>query len=69
MFAGNMDKNDMSITLSDVQMGDVGYYNCYVINPPDRIHGHGVIQLDVVTERKTPTPPPEELSFSVTVAL
>uniref|UniRef100_A0A8D3CYJ5 Ig-like domain-containing protein n=1 Tax=Scophthalmus maximus TaxID=52904 RepID=A0A8D3CYJ5_SCOMX len=54
MFAGNMDKNDMSITLSDVQMGDVGYYNCYVINPPDRIHGHGVIQLDVVTELPAP---------------
>lgn len=51
-FVGNLDKNDLSITLSDVQLEDVGIYNCHVRNPPDRITGHGVIQLNVVTERK-----------------
>lgn len=56
-FVGNLDKNDLSITLSDVQVEDVGIYNCYVRNPPDRIQGHGVIQFNVVTERKTLTLP------------
>ena len=51
-FAGNLDKNDLAITLSDVQIEDEGIYNCYVRNPPDRIQGHGVIRLNVVTERK-----------------
>uniref|UniRef100_A0AAX7T797 Ig-like domain-containing protein n=1 Tax=Astatotilapia calliptera TaxID=8154 RepID=A0AAX7T797_ASTCA len=51
-FAGNLDKNDLSITLSNVQLEDEGIYNCYVRNPPDRIQGHGIIQLNVVTERK-----------------
>lgn len=59
-FAGNLDKNDLSITLSDVQVYDVGIYNCYVKNPPDRIQGHGVIQLNVVTERKILTLPSED---------
>lgn len=53
MFNGNLDKNDLSITLSDVQLDDEGIYNCHVRNPPDRIHGQGVIKLTVVTERKT----------------
>lgn len=57
MFAGNLDKNDLSITLSDVQLEDEGIYNCYVRNPPDRIQGHGVIKFNVVTERKTLTLP------------
>ena len=52
VFAGNLDKNDLSITLSDVQMEDEGIYNCYVRNPPDRIQGKGSIQLNVVTERR-----------------
>lgn len=52
MFAGNLEKNDLSFTLSDVQLEDEGIYNCYVKNPPDRIKGHGVIQLNVVTKRK-----------------
>ncbi|XP_061537482.1 sodium channel subunit beta-2 isoform X3 [Phycodurus eques] len=51
LFAGNLEKNDMSITLLDVQEEDEGIYNCYVINPPDRIHGHGDIKLKVFTER------------------
>lgn len=51
-FAGNLEKNDLAITLSDVQLEDEGLYNCYVRNPPDRIQGHGVIELLVVTERK-----------------
>lgn len=54
-FAGNLDKNDLSFTLSDVQLEDQGIYNCYVKNPPDRIRGHGTIQLSVVTKRKTLT--------------
>lgn len=58
MFAGNLDKNDLSITLSDVQLEDVGIYNCYVKNPPDRIQGHGIIQLNVVTEREILTSGP-----------
>ena len=55
VFAGNLDKNDLSITLSDVQMEDEGVYNCYVRNPPDRIQGQGIIQLNVVTERRDTT--------------
>lgn len=51
-FAGNLEKNDLSITLSDVQMSDEGIYNCYVRNPPDRVEGRGKIQLSVVTECK-----------------
>lgn len=59
-FVGNLEKNDLSITLSDVQVEDVGIYNCYVRNPPDRIQGHGVIQLNVVTERKILSLPSED---------
>lgn len=58
MFAGNLDKNDLSITLSGVELEDVGIYNCYVKNPPDRIQGHGIIQLNVVTEREILTSGP-----------
>ncbi|CAL9684763.1 unnamed protein product [Knipowitschia caucasica] len=54
MFAGNLDKNDLSITLSDVQPEDAGIYNCYVRNPPDRIQGQGIINLVVVTELPAP---------------
>ncbi|KAL7400059.1 hypothetical protein ABVT39_005890 [Epinephelus coioides] len=62
-FAGNLDKNDLSITLSDVQLEDEGIYNCYVKNPPDRIQGHGVIQLNVVTE----LPPPRDSTIAVAI--
>lgn len=55
VFSGNLNKNDLSITLSDVQLEDEGIYNCYVNNPPDRILGHGVIRFSVVTERKMST--------------
>uniref|UniRef100_A0A667Z490 Sodium channel, voltage-gated, type II, beta n=1 Tax=Myripristis murdjan TaxID=586833 RepID=A0A667Z490_9TELE len=51
VFAGNLEKNDLSITLSDVQ------------NPPDRIQGHGVIQLNVVTE----LPPPRDSTIAVAI--
>lgn len=53
VFTGNLEKNDLSITISDVQLTDEGIYNCYVRNPPDRIQGHGVIQFLVLTECKT----------------
>lgn len=56
-FAGNLDKNDLSIILSDVQLEDEGIYNCYVRNPPDRIQGHGAIQFKTMTKRKRFTPP------------
>ncbi|XP_074497802.1 sodium channel regulatory subunit beta-2 [Sebastes fasciatus] len=63
MFGGNLDKNDLSITLSDVQIEDEGIYNCYVINPPDRIHGRGAITLNVVTE----LPPPRDSTIAVAI--
>lgn len=62
-FAGNLDKNDLSVTLSDVQLEDEGIYNCYVKNPPDRIQGHGVLQLNVVTE----LPPPRDSTIAVAI--
>ncbi|XP_026155095.1 sodium channel regulatory subunit beta-2 [Mastacembelus armatus] len=62
-FAGNLEKNDLSITLSDVQLEDMGIYNCYVRNPPDRIQGHGAIQLNVVTE----LPPPRDSTIAVVI--
>ncbi|KAK2831038.1 hypothetical protein Q7C36_016124 [Tachysurus vachellii] len=62
-FAGNLDKNDLSITISDVQLTDKGIYNCYVRNPPDRAEGHGIIQLSVVTE----LPPPRDSTIAVAV--
>lgn len=63
MFAGNLEKNDLSFTLSDVQLEDEGVYNCYVRNPPDRIQGHGVIKLKVVTE----LPPPRDSTIAVAI--
>ncbi|KAK7909777.1 hypothetical protein WMY93_014461 [Mugilogobius chulae] len=62
-FAGNLDKNDLSITLSDVQLEDEGVYNCYVRNPPDRIQGKGSITLTVVTE----LPPPRDSTIAVAI--
>ncbi|KAI5622235.1 sodium channel subunit beta-2, partial [Silurus asotus] len=62
-FAGNLDKNDLSITISNVQLADEGIYNCYVRNPPDRVEGHGRIQLSVVTE----LPPPRDSTIAVAV--
>ncbi|KAM3875346.1 sodium channel regulatory subunit beta-2 [Diretmus argenteus] len=63
VFAGNLDKNDLSITLSDVQLEDEGVYNCYVRNPPDRIQGHGIIHFNVVTE----LPPPRDSTIAVAI--
>lgn len=62
-FVGNLDKNDLSITLSEVQLEDEGIYNCYVRNPPDRIQGLGVIKLKVVTE----LPPPRDSTIAVAI--
>ncbi|XP_061924671.1 sodium channel subunit beta-2-like [Entelurus aequoreus] len=62
-FAGNLEKNDLSITLSDVQEDDEGLYHCYVINPPDRIHGHGFIKLNVFPE----LPPPRDSTIAVAI--
>ncbi|MCJ8739740.1 hypothetical protein PDJAM_G00050640 [Pangasius djambal] len=62
-FAGNLDKNDLSITISDVQGTDQGIYNCYVRNPPDRVEGRGRIQLSVVSE----LPPPRDSTIAVAV--
>ncbi|XP_075998179.1 sodium channel regulatory subunit beta-2-like isoform X1 [Genypterus blacodes] len=63
VFAGNLDKNDLSITLSDVQPEDKGFYYCYVRNPPDRINGIGEIQLHVVTELA----PPRDSTIAVAI--
>ncbi|KAL6116323.1 scn2b [Pungitius sinensis] len=62
-FAGNLDKNDLSITLSNVQIEDEGIYNCNVRNPPDRITGQHGIQLNVVTE----LPPPRDSTIAVAI--
>ncbi|XP_021443125.1 sodium channel subunit beta-2 [Oncorhynchus mykiss] len=62
-FVGNLEKNDLSITLSDVQLSDEGVYNCYVRNPPDRIQGHGIINMFVVTE----LPPPRDSTIAVAI--
>lgn len=56
-FTGNLDRIDLSVTLSDVQLKDEGIYKCHVRNPPDRIQGVGRIMLYVVTERKISTLP------------
>ncbi|XP_051718195.1 sodium channel subunit beta-2 [Ctenopharyngodon idella] len=63
MFSGNLEKNDLSITISDVQLTDDGIYNCYVRNPPDRIPGHGTIQFNVLTE----LPPPRDSTIAVAI--
>ncbi|XP_012685147.2 sodium channel subunit beta-2 [Clupea harengus] len=62
-FVGNLDKNDVSVTLADVQIFDEGLYNCYVRNPPDRVQGLGVIELIVVTE----LPPPRDTTIAVVI--
>lgn len=51
-FSGNLDKNDLSIIISDMQLTDKGIYNCYVRNPPDRIQGHGATEVFILTECK-----------------
>uniref|UniRef100_A0A673MVF3 Sodium channel, voltage-gated, type II, beta n=1 Tax=Sinocyclocheilus rhinocerous TaxID=307959 RepID=A0A673MVF3_9TELE len=63
LFSGNLDKNDLSITILDVQLTDEGIYNCYVRNPPDRIQGHGTIQFVVLTE----LPPPRDSTIAVAI--
>ncbi|XP_051534664.1 sodium channel subunit beta-2-like [Myxocyprinus asiaticus] len=63
VFSGKLEKNDLSITILDVQLTDEGIYNCYVRNPPDRIHGHGTIQLFVLTE----LPPPRDSTIAVAI--
>ncbi|XP_055516497.1 sodium channel subunit beta-2-like [Leucoraja erinacea] len=49
-WSGNLNKNDVSITIHNIQTIDEGFYKCYVLNPPDRHKGLGIIQLSVVTE-------------------
>ncbi|KAL2095608.1 hypothetical protein ACEWY4_007756 [Coilia grayii] len=63
MFTGNLDKNDVSITLADVQISDEGLYHCWVRNPPDRVLGLGTIKLIVVTE----LPPPRDTTIAVAI--
>ncbi|MGH0115010.1 UNVERIFIED_CONTAM: hypothetical protein FKN15_067871 [Acipenser sinensis] len=53
VFTGNPDKNDVSVTISEVQLSDEGVYHCYVKNPPDRQLGHGVINFNVITEAQS----------------
>ncbi|XP_038635101.1 sodium channel subunit beta-2 isoform X2 [Scyliorhinus canicula] len=49
-WSGNLVKNDVSLTIHDIQLSDEGFYNCSVLNPPDRHNGWGLIYLRVVTE-------------------
>ncbi|XP_078055162.1 sodium channel regulatory subunit beta-2-like [Mustelus asterias] len=49
-WSGNLNKNDVSVTIHDIQLTDEGFYNCSVLNPPDRHNGWGLIFLKVVTE-------------------
>ncbi|XP_048837332.1 sodium channel subunit beta-2 isoform X2 [Brienomyrus brachyistius] len=63
VFAGKLEKNDLSITISDVQLSDSGIYKCYVRNPPDRQLGNASIFLDVLTE----LPPPRDSTIAVVV--
>uniref|UniRef100_A0A8C8DRZ8 Sodium channel, voltage-gated, type II, beta n=1 Tax=Oryzias sinensis TaxID=183150 RepID=A0A8C8DRZ8_9TELE len=62
-FTGNLDKNDLSITLSNIQPEDTGFYFCHVLNPPDRIHGKGTIHVNVVNE----LPPPRDSTIAVAI--
>ncbi|KAJ7990376.1 hypothetical protein DPEC_G00299650 [Dallia pectoralis] len=62
-FVGNLHKNDLSISLSDVQLSDEGIYHGYVRNPPDRILGHAIINMFVVTE----LPPPRDSTIAVAI--
>ncbi|XP_041090944.1 sodium channel subunit beta-2 isoform X2 [Polyodon spathula] len=63
VFTGNPDKNDVSVTISEVQLSDEGVYHCYVKNPPDRQLGHGVINFNVITE----VPPERDSTVAVII--
>ncbi|XP_048369434.1 sodium channel subunit beta-2 isoform X2 [Sphaerodactylus townsendi] len=62
-FTGNVAKYDVSFTLHNVQLDDEGFYNCFVLNPPDRNRGHAKINLRVITEE----PPERDSTVAVVV--
>ncbi|XP_041030426.1 sodium channel subunit beta-2 [Carcharodon carcharias] len=62
-WSGNLKKNDVSVTIHDIQLGDEGFYNCSVLNPPDRHNGWGLIYLRVVTE----VPPERDSTVAVII--
>ncbi|KAJ1189988.1 hypothetical protein NDU88_006729 [Pleurodeles waltl] len=62
-FTGDTKKNDVSVTIRNVQLEDEGIYSCYVKNPPDRHTGIGKILLRVVTE----VPPERDSTVAVIV--
>ncbi|XP_029428959.1 sodium channel subunit beta-2 isoform X2 [Rhinatrema bivittatum] len=62
-FSGNLNKNDLSITLQDVKLDDEGIYTCYVMNLPDRYRDHKKILLQVLTE----APPERDSTVAVIV--
>ncbi|XP_068096973.1 LOW QUALITY PROTEIN: sodium channel subunit beta-2 [Hyperolius riggenbachi] len=62
-FTGNPIKNDLSVTIHNVQLQDEGEYHCYVLNPPDRHKGTGRIRLLVLTE----VPPERDSTVAVLV--
>lgn len=62
-FVGTVKKNDLSVKLADVQLSDEGFYHCWVRNPPDRVQGLGVINLQVVTK----LPPPRDTTIAVVI--
>ncbi|XP_048418276.1 sodium channel subunit beta-2 isoform X3 [Stegostoma tigrinum] len=62
-WSGNLKRNDVSITIHDIQLSDEGFYNCSVLNPPDRHNGWGLIHLQVVTE----VPPERDSTVAVII--
>ncbi|XP_069752195.1 sodium channel regulatory subunit beta-2-like [Narcine bancroftii] len=62
-WSGNLEKNDVSVTIHDVQTSDEGIYKCHVLNPPDRHKGLGTIHLSVVTEE----PPERDSTVAVII--
>ncbi|XP_072281912.1 sodium channel regulatory subunit beta-2 isoform X1 [Pyxicephalus adspersus] len=62
-FTGNPIKNDLTVTIHNVQLQDEGEYHCYVLNPPDRHKGTGKIRLEVLTE----VPPERDSTVAVLV--
>uniref|UniRef100_A0A4W3GK37 Immunoglobulin V-set domain-containing protein n=1 Tax=Callorhinchus milii TaxID=7868 RepID=A0A4W3GK37_CALMI len=63
-WSGNPNKNDASVTIHELQLSDEGYYNCHVLNPPDRHKGLGTIYLSsdhfpwvTISPKHSVTPP------------
>ncbi|XP_028664315.1 sodium channel subunit beta-2 [Erpetoichthys calabaricus] len=62
-FTGNLNKNDVSVTIKNIQIDDSGLFTCEVKNPPDRQQGRGVIDFNVITE----VPPERDSTIAVII--